>query len=102
MNLRSKLERRRWEVVVTQSVLDRLPKRRIAGQLLRIEVERQDDLSLSPLCETCLGIDPVSHRVPCGESNERRPVVLGPVRKNSSHVRGEPVRLSRIVERWAE
>ena len=98
MQLRRQLERRRGEVVVTQSVLDRSPKRQISRQLLRIEIERQHDLPLRSLRQPSLGTDPVRHRMSGRDADERRPIRLYSVRQQLLHVDREPVCLPRVVE----
>src|ERR1700682_2047901 len=59
VHLGRELKRRSREPVVAKRVLDGSPPRRLARQLLRVEIEGENDLSLRPLRKPGLRIDPV-------------------------------------------
>src|SRR5213596_2705011 len=92
------LQRWRREVIVAQGVLDASPQRKIARQLLRVEIERQQEFALSPYRSTGrFGSHPVGYRVSDRYSNERWPIGLGRIWQQTIHVGGKPVRLPRVI-----
>src|SRR5437667_1289300 len=100
MQLRRELQRRGREVIVAQRVLNGSPQRKVAWQLLRIEIERQQDLSSRSLRRSRrVWIYPVRYRVSDRQANERWPIRLGRIRQQTIHVGGKPVRLPRVIER---